>query len=796
MIKNYLKIAWRNLIKNKGYSLINIGGLAVGMAVAILISLWIQDELSANKHHKNYQTLYQVMMHQTFDGHRGSQDALPYPLGNELTDKYPDFAGVAMCDWGSSHSLIMDNQKFLKEGHFIGQDAISMFSFIILDGDKEPLKDPYSIVLTAKIAKTIFGNENPIGKTLRMDNMVDLHVSAIVSEQPKNATLQFDFLIPWLLQEKIYPGIKKQSTQWGNNSYQVFVQLKDGVNPEKTNSSIKDVVLNHLTDNKNIKNLVKPEVFLHPMSKWRLYSEFENGKNTGGFIKYVKLFGLFGLFILIIACINFMNLSTARSEKRAKEVGVRKAVGSVREQLIGQFLSESLLIACIALIVAWAIVFISLPFFNTLTEKSIRVHFNQPSFWVMMVLFTLFTGLLAGSYPALYLSSFNPVQIFKRGVQVGKSAVMPRKMLVIVQFTFSIVLMIGAIVVNQQIQYGKNRPIGFNNKGLIVVDISSDLEKNFEPIKNELISSGMVTSVCQSSSPPYQIWSNNNGWEWKESTQEDKSALFNTIATSYDYLKTIGIPLKAGRDFSKDFGTDSIGVILNEAAVKRMGLKNPINELVRWNGSERKIIGVIPDVNMASPFSAVSPLTIIFDKGWSNCINVRLNPSVSTSEAIKKISPIFDAYNPGSPFDYKFTDAEYAKKFNYEELIGNLSLIVSILAIFISCLGLFGLASFMAEQRTKEIGIRKVFGASVANVWGMLSQDFIRLVVISCLIACPIAYYGMNTWLNNYKDYKIDIGAGVFIMVLVMALMITLITVSFQSIKAAIANPIKSLRNE
>ncbi|MEP7322942.1 MAG: ABC transporter permease [Saprospiraceae bacterium] len=796
MIENYLKIAWRNLIKNKGYSLINIGGLSVGMAVAILISLWIQDELSANKHHKNYSSLYQVMMYQTFDGRRGAQEALPYPMGPELKEKYPDFAGVAMCDWGGRHSLGINNQKFLKEGHFIGQDAINMFSFNIVDGDKDPLKDPYSIVLTSKLAKTIFGDESPIGKTIKMDNIVDLHVSAIVAEQPKNATLQFDFLIPWHLQEKIYPGTKNRITQWGNNSYQVFVQLKEGILPQKANNNIKDVVLNHLLNEANIKDLVKPEVFLHPMSKWRLYSEFENGKNTGGFIKYVKLFGLFGLFILIIACINFMNLSTARSEKRAKEVGVRKAVGSMREQLIGQFLSESLLIACMALIVSWVIVFISLPDFNSLTEKSITVQFNQPSFWAMMVLFTLFTGLLAGSYPALYLSSFNPVQIFKRGVQVGKSAVLPRKMLVIIQFTFSIVLMIGTIVVNQQIQYGKDRPIGFNNKGLVVVDISRDLKKNFEPLKNELIASGMVTSICQSSSPPYQIWSNNNGWEWKGSTQEDKSIIFNTIATSYDYLKTIGIPLKDGRDFSRDFGTDSTGVILNEAAVKRMGLKNPINELVRWNGSERKIIGVVPDVNMASPFSAVAPLTIIFDKEWVNCVDIRLNPGMSTSEAIKKISPIFDSYNPGSPFDYKFTDTEYAKKFNYEELIGNLSLIVSILAIFISCLGLFGLASFMAEQRTKEIGIRKVFGASIANVWGLLSQDFVRLVVISCLIACPIAYYGMNTWLENYKEYKIDIGAGVFVLVLMLALVITLITVSFQSIKAAIANPIKSLRNE
>ncbi|MBE7174683.1 MAG: FtsX-like permease family protein [Williamsia sp.] len=543
-----------------------------------------------------------------------------------------------------------------------------------------------------------------------------------------------------------------------------------------------------------MRKIIKPELFLHPMAKWRLYSEFSEGKNTGGFIKYVRLFGVFGLFILIIACINFMNLSTARSEKRAKEVGVRKAVGSGREQLIGQFLSESTLIAVLALVLAFGVVLVSLPYFNRLTEKTMSIGFGDPFFWVVVVVFTLFTGLLAGSYPALYLSSFNPVRILKGGVHVGKSASLPRKILVVVQFTFSVVLMIGTIIIYQQIQYGKNRPAGFTSKGLISVNASSNLMTHFEALRTELLATGAVSSICQTNSPPTQIWSSNGGWEWKGSTPEDKSAFFKTITTNYDYIKTIGITLKEGRDFSREFTTDSLGVILNEAAVKRMGLKHPLGERLRWNGKDRTVIGVVPNLVMESPFEAIRPLTIVFEN-WTAFLDVRINPAVAPSVAIQKIRPIFDKYNPGFPFDYKFADTEYAKKFNYEELISNLSAIVCLLAIFISCLGLFGLASFMAEQRTKEIGVRKVLGASVANVWRLLSEDFVQLVLIACLVASPIAWYAMQKWLEEYT-YKITIGADVFLLVLLAALIITLLTVSYQAIKAALVNPVKSLRSE
>src|SRR5664279_5364829 len=794
MFKNNLKIAWRNLLKSKTYSFINIAGLAAGMAVAMIIGLWISDELSANRQFKNYESVYQVMMHQTFDGKRGTQTALPYPLGEELKAKFPDMKGVAMSDWGQNHSLVYADKKISKYGHFIGEDAVSMFSLNILSGNKYPLHELHSLVLTEETAKALFGNENPLDKIVRLDNIVDLKVTAIVSKLPKNSSLGFDYLIPFNLQETIYSYIKQyHKTNWGNNSWQVFVQLNDRATEKSVDAKIKNVVIAHFTDENRLKS-IKPEVIVQPMSKWRLYNDFENGVNTGGFIKYVRMFGILGAVVLLIACINFMNLSTARSEKRAKEVGVRKAVGSNRNQLIRQFLSESLLISVLAFLFALAITAIALPYFNRLTEKEMSLQLSSPLFWIIMIVFTLLTGLLAGSYPAFYLSSFNPVNTLKGNLNIGRSDALPRKILVVIQFASSVILMIGTTIIYQEIQHGKNRPIGFDNRGLISVDWSDDIGKNWAALRADLLSTGAVVSICKSNSPPSDIFSNNNGWEWKGSQPVEKTVLFSTVATDYDYTKTIGIKLLAGRDFSRDYA-DSNSVILNQAAVKRMGLKNPVGELLKWNDKKMTVIGVVPDMQMESPFRPISPLTIIFDKDWVGFVDLRMNPNMPASTVLKKIQPIFERYNPAFPFLYRFADSEYAKKFNYEELVGNLAAIIAVIAIFISCLGLFGLASFTAEQRVKEIGVRKVLGASVVSLWQLLSKDFVKLVLISCIIAVPVAYYFMNEWLKDY-DYKIKIGAGVFVMVIGLSIIITLVTVSFQAIRAARANPTKSLRSE
>lgn len=796
MFRNYFKTAWRNIIKNKTYSFINILGLATGMAVAMIVALWIYDEVSANKNFKNYDTIYRLMMNQTFDGVRGSQQALPYPIGEELKNKFPDFKAVAMCDWGQNRSLIYGEKKISKFGHFISEDAVSMFSLNIIDGSKNPLHDPYSIVLTKETANILFGNENPIDKTVKLDNQTDLKVTAVVDKEPKNSSLSFDYLIPFQLQESIYPWIKQHhKTNWGNNSWQTFVQLYPDANPASVKTKISNVVISHLTD-ENILKHIKPELFIHPMSKWRLHSDFENGKNVGGFIKYVRMFGILGFIVLLIACINFMNLSTARSEKRAKEVGIRKAVGSGRRQLINQFLNESLLMASFAFLLALGMVALALPYFNKLTDKEMSLQVSNPIFWLIMILFTFVTGLLAGSYPAFYLSSFNPVRILKGNLNAGKKSSLPRKILVVIQFACSVILMIGTLIVYQQIQYGKNRPIGYNNKGLITVNWSDDIAKHFEALRQELLSSGAAISLCQSNSSPTEIDSNNDGWEWKGSQPVEKAVLFSTITTTYDYTKTLGIKMLAGRDFSRDFA-DSNSVILNESAVKRMGLQHPVGEVLKWRDRPMTIIGVIPDIQIESPYRPISPLTIIFDKYWVNNLDIRLNPVMSASKSLALMKPIFDKYNPAYPFEYHFADEEYAKKFNYEELVGNLAAIIAVLAIFISCLGLFGLASFTAEQRVKEIGVRKVLGASVFNLWRLLSKDFLILVLLSCAIAIPVGWYCMNEWLKNYDDkYRTNINVEVFVAVTLVAIVITLLTISFQAIKVAMSNPVKSLRAE
>jgi len=699
---------------------------------------------------------------------------------------------VAMCDGGSRHSLENGDKKVMKDGYFIGEDAVNMFSFNILYGDQNPLHDPYSIVLTDETARILFNTTNAVGKIIKLDNAHDLKVTAIVTKQPKNSSIVFDYLLPWKLQESIYPDTKNYVSDWGNNSWRTFVQLNNNANAESVNAKIKDVVLNHFANDK-IMQASKPEIELFPMSKWRLYTDFENGKNVGGYIKYVRLFGILGLVVLLIACINFMNLSTARSSKRAKEIGIRKAVGSLRKQLIGQFLSESMLITIIAFLLSVVIVFFALPYFNKLTDKDMSLFISDPLFWSFIIAFTLLTGLIAGSYPALYLSSFNPVKVLKGKVNTGRGSALPRKILVVVQFASSVVLMIGTIIIYQQIQHGKDRPVGYEKNGLISVNYSSEMNKNFDALQNELLATGMIYSVCKSNSPATENWCAQNGWEWKGSKPTDKNASINTIATEYDFTKTMGIKMIGGRDFSTDYSMDSTAVMLNQAAVKFMKLKNPVGETIKWNGQNRTIVGVIPDLQMESPFQSVSPMIITFLKNWVNSLIVRINPNVSMSKAINVTKPIFEKYD--AQFEYQFADEEYAKKFNYETLVANLAAIITIIAIFISCLGLFGLASFMAEQRTKEIGVRRVLGASVSYIWQLLSKDFVVLVLIACTIAVPIAWYLMNNWLKTY-EYKINIGFGVFALVIAASVVITLLTVSFHAIKAAIANPVKSLRTE
>jgi ABC-type antimicrobial peptide transport system permease subunit len=794
MIKNYFKIAWRNLIKNKAHSFINIAGLSVGMAVAILIGLWIYDEVSFNKNFDNYNRLAKVLQHQTFNGEVGTQTALPYLIGDELKKSYGQyFKYVSMASWTGDHLLTDGEKKITKSGNYLEPQITDMLSLKMIKGTRSALKDNHAVILSQSTAKAMFGDADPINKRIKIDNRFDVTVAGIYEDFPYNSDFyDLTFIATWQMFIDNANWSEKLSNPWRNNSFQAYVQVADNADMNNVSAQIRDAKLKKVT---KADAAFKPVVFLHPMNKWHLYSAFKNGINAGGRIEFVWLFGIIGFFVLLLACINFMNLSTARSEKRAKEVGIRKAIGSLRAQLIGQFFSESLLVSFFAFFVSLALVELSLPFFNEIALKQIHILWGNPLFWLAGIGFSLLTGMLAGSYPALYLSSFQPVKVLKGTFRVGRFASMPRKILVVLQFTVSVVLIIGTIVVFKQIQFAKNRPIGYSRDGLISINmITDDIHKNFAAVSDELKSSGAISEIAESSGATTYVNEFDNGFEWAgkdPSVQGDFGAIF----VSKEYGKTIGWKIKEGRDFSKDFLTDSTAIILNETALKFMGLKNPIGQTIKWDGRALHVIGIVNDLVMQSPYDPAFRTVFVTDAGAQPVVDIRINPRMSTHDAIPKIEAVFKKFNPTQPFDFKFINDQYAQKFGDEERVGKLANAFAILAIFISCLGLSGMASFMAEQRTKEIGVRKVLGASVLGLWTLLSQDFIKLVLISLLIASPLSWYFMHGWLQKYL-YHTPLSWWIFIVTGLGAVIITLLTVSYQSIRAAIANPVKSLKTE
>jgi ABC-type antimicrobial peptide transport system permease subunit len=792
MIKNYFVIAFRNLLKNKVYSFINIAGLAVGIAVAMLIGMWVWDELSFNKYHKNYDRLTQAYISQTFNKQTGSGRAVSLPAVMEMANKYSaDFKYTSMASWNFGHLLANGDKKINKAGMWAQPDLPQMLSLRMLKGDlKTALKDPGSIIISETVAKALFGKEDPLNKTLKLDIKKDVKVTGVYEDIPFNSEFnEMNMLLTWndyLLSEN---WVKEAQTQWGNHSFQFYAQVADNADIEKVSLKIRDVELPHAFSKTD-----KPQYFLHPMSRWHLYSDFKDGKNVGGGIQFVWLFSIIGIFVLLLACINFMNLSTARSEKRAKEVGIRKSIGSLRSQLIFQFLSESFLVVSFALVLALLIVLISLPAFNDLSGKHVSFPWQYIQFWLMLIAFSVFTGLISGSYPAFYLSSFNPLSVLKGTFKVGKWSAVPRKVMVVMQFTVSITLIIGTIIVFQQIQHAKNRPVGYDRKGLLQINISPNLYGKYYPLRDDLLKSGAVYEMSESSSPTTGIYSNQIGFEW-EGMEAGSVPLFGTIACTHDFGKTIGWKIIEGRDFSRAFSTDTAAFVLNESAVKLTGMKDIVGKTIRFNGKPRQVVGVIKDMVMQSPYEPAVPTVFLMDYEWANLINIKLLPGAPVDKSLKKVEAILRKHDPDSPFEFKFADEEYEAKFRAEERIGKLARVFAVLAVFISCLGLFGLAAYTAEQRTKEIGIRKALGASVAQMWAMLSKEFIYLVIVSCIIASPIALYFLSDWLKKY-EYHIELSWVVFAVSALTAILITLMTVSFQAIKAALMNPVKSLRSE
>lgn len=798
MLKNYLRVALRNLTFNKSHSIINIGGLAVGMAVTMAIGLWIWGELSIDTNFKNRDRIAAVYENYVVNGATQTTGNTAFPMAPALRQAYGQaFKHVIMASFDGSHPITYDNKTVIQTGNFMEPGIADMLSLKMLGGDASSLNDPTSVLLSQTAVKAIFGDTNPIGKFIRIDKEMEAKVTGIYQDLPKNCSFgNLSFIAAWqmLASDRHYSTMHNP---WGASWFQTFVQLADNMDMNQVSSKIKNVKLNALTGEHNDDARFKSQLFLYPMKRWYLYDQFQNGVNAGGHIQYVWLFGLIGASVLMLACINFMNLSTARSEKRAREVGIRKAIGSVRGNLITQFYSESMLIAVMAFIVSLGLVQLCLPAFNQMAGKQIAIPWMSPLFWALGIVFCLLTGFVAGSYPALYLSSFSPVKVLKGSFRAGRRAALPRKGLVVVQFTVSTVLILGTIVVFQQIRYAKNRPLGYNVNNLINVTLQSDnINKQYQSFKNDLLSSGVVSNVAQSESLMTDVYITNSGLSWKgkdPNMQEE----FVTMAVSPEFGKTVGWQIVAGRDFNPaTFQTDSSALIANETAIKFMGLKQPIGEIIDWGGRMYKIIGVVRDMVNQSVYATPPPnLFSLHPFAPLNVVNIKLNTQVSMHSAIGKISAIFKKYDPAIPFSYQFTDQNYAAKFDNEEHIGKLSTCFAALAIFISCLGLFGMASFMAEQRIKEIGVRKVLGASVFNLWRLLSKDFVVLVAISLLIAMPVAYYFMHHWLLNYQ-YRTGIAWWIFVITGLAALLITLATVSYQSIKAAFANPINSLRSE
>ncbi len=798
MVRNYLKIGWRNMFRNLGYSLINIGGMALGLSTVILIGLWVHDELTYNRNHVNYESVGQIMRTGNLNGEKYTTNWLPYALALELRENYSHlFDHVVTAFSPGSAILGLGTESYSKSMIPVDPEFIEAFTLPMISGNEQALEDPYSIVLSESLAQTLFGDEDPYFKSIRYNNKHDLKVTGVFRDLPHNSRFRdVEFFISSELNLIDNPWMLEQG--YTNNFLQIYVQLNPQRSYDEVSAAIQEVIFEQVKDQEHYTS-VHPQLFVHPMEKWHLYGEWDNGVNTGR-IRYVKLFGTIGIFILLLACINFMNLSTARSEKRAREIGVRKSIGSGKAQLIFQFLTESLLIVSISFVASLLISALLTGVFNQLADKHLAIPWTNPYFWLISIVFILATGLLAGSYPSFYLSAFNPVRILKGTFRTGRNSSLPRKILVVIQFTVSVVLVIGTIVVHQQIQYAKGKPVGYEREGLVMVPMATDeYYEKYELIRDRLVETGYVADVAQSMGPVTDVWSSNGGFTWK-GQEPNEEGDFATISVSANFGDVVKWNFVEGRNFSEDMASDSSGVILNETAVKLFGMDQAEGEVIIWDPTwaetqTYRVIGVIEDVVMRSPYFPNMPAAYFLDGRGVSHLNIRIREGASLTSALSAMEETMRSIFPNVPFTYEFADDAYARKFDMEERVGRLATAFAILAIIISCLGLFGLAAYVAEQKTKEIGIRKVVGASTINLWGMLTKNFIILVFVSSLMSIPLAYFGMNEWLQDY-EYRVSIGWWVFGLTIAGALLVAVLTVSYQAIRAARLNPVVSLRSE
>ncbi len=786
MFKNYLKIAWRNLLRNKSFSVLNIVGLSIGLTVTALIIMWINFDVGIDQFHDKKDRIYEVYNQYPVDGEIWTWNSTPKIMAPTIKKDYPEVESVSRFNYDDTFLFSVEDKRMKSTGTIVDPDFLNIFSFPLVEGSiASALEGVNSIVITETFAKKLFGDKAAMGKIVKVDNADIFKVTGILKDLPNNTGFNFEFLMPWAYAHQ--RGWNNQ--HWGNNSIATYVLLKEGTDYTAFSKKIKN--LRERYD----KDAPETVTYLYPWSRYWLYSEFENGEEVGGRIILIRMFGIIAAIILLLACINFMNLSTARSEKRAKEVGIRKVVGARKGALIAQFLGESILISFIAAALALVLLLLVLPYFGELVQRPLSLDMTNTPFWITGVIVVLFTGVLAGSYPALYLSGFKPSAVLKGTFKKINSPITPRKVLVVLQFSVAIILITASIIVTQQLQKVQDRQSGYSKNNLIYSMVEGDVGKNYTLIKNELLASGVVESITKTSSPITEGWSNSWGYEWKGKDVDDKTTIQRFNADDA-IAKTTGMEIIAGRDFDLGkYPTDSTAAIINESAAKLMNFEEPIGQVVRDNGVDWRIVGVVKDFILDSPFQKIDPMVIAGAKFAHNVIHIKFKKKAATSESLAQTEAVFRKYNPEYPFNYEFVDQKYAKKFNSEKRTAQLINLFTLLTIFISCLGLFGLASYMAESRIKEIGIRKVLGASVRSIATLLSKDFLKLVLIAIVLAVPVSWYFMSKWLEDFA-YRITISWWTFALAGIAALAIALLTVSYQAIKAAIVNPVKSLRTE
>ena len=792
MIINYFKTACRNIWRNKGFSTINIAGLALGICCSLLILLWVQDERKIDAFHANGKYLYQVFERRYADGKIDASYPTQGLLARELQRVIPEIQYASGFEYasmpGTLNTFEAENKISKMGGSFADADFFKMFSYPLVEGNSETaLSVPGGIVISRRMAEMFFGSpEKAIGKTIRYENKEDLQVTAVFENHSRYSSQQFDFLRSWIDFVAQNPWVHN----WGNTSPATFVQLRPDADREKVQQKIKDFIYRYQPKEKGA--LV--ELGLQPYSEKYLHSSFKNGQVEGGRIEYVRLFTMVAAFILLIACVNFMNLATARSAKRAKEVGVRKVIGASRQALIRQFIGEAVLLVFVSTVIAFFLALGMLPVFNDLTGKQLSLPVSEPVFWLALLVLILVTGFVAGSYPALYLSSLNATKVLKGRLRFGWPVIFFRKALVVFQFALSLILIVATIIIYRQMKYVHSANLGYDRDNLVYIPIEGELIKNYTLFKEQALKVPGVLNISKMRNSPTIIEHHTGSIEWP-GKNPNLNVSFADAVVGYDFVKTLDIKLTQGRDFAQSFGTDSASYLLNETAVQKIGFTDPVGKTVFWGNRRGTVIGVLKDFHFHSMHHTIEPLIVRLDEKWGwGTILVRIQAG-KISEAIASIQNICKTINPKVPFTYQFSDQEYSRLYASEQVVSKLSNYFAFLAIFISCLGLFGLAAFTAEQRTKEIGVRKVLGASGTDIVALLSAHFLKPVSIAMLIGFPIAWYLVNKWLEDFA-YKTSIEWWIFGLAGMLTIVIALLTVTFQSIKSALVNPVKSLRTE